>query len=234
MPSWQSSMRSTSWSSAGATDTARTAHSRCYGRNVASTLPPIRRLRHRLAIRTGRLRPEPQDFAALARERFAPTVPGGVAFIGDSHVALAPWPERPGRCCNRGLAGARIADVRGWIEGVLANQPAHIVLVAGSNDVFFGVPRCNSLAAARDLLDYIATRSTCAVTVVSVPPLAVARRAARALNAGLHAIVQERGFGWLDVVPILSAMDWTEDGLHLNAAAYRAVAPLIAAAVSSC
>jgi lysophospholipase L1-like esterase len=201
--------------------------------NALLGLAFARRLRRRALIRAGRIGAPERDFAALADEAFVPVEPGCVALVGDSQVALAPWLELFTRYRNRGLPGAKIADVAAWIDGVLADDPAHLVLMIGSNDVYFGVPRAESLAAARDLLDRIAARRSCPVTVVSVPPLAIDRHAARTLNEALAKLVTERGFRWLDIVPTLSAMDWTGDGLHLNAAAYRAVAPVLLAALKA-
>jgi lysophospholipase L1-like esterase len=191
-----------------------------------------RRLRHRVMLRTGRIQAPERDFEALASESFGPSEPGAVALVGDSQVALAPWLDVLTHYSNRGISGAKIADVAAWIDGVLAADPVHLVLLIGSNDVYFGVPLDESVAAARQLLDRIAKRSHCPVTVLSVPPIEVDERAAHRLNDALEKLVLERGFRWLDIVPTLSAMDWTEDGLHLNAAAYRAVAPAVRAVLT--
>jgi lysophospholipase L1-like esterase len=201
------------------------------GVNVLLGAALARRLRRRILLRAGRIQAPKRDFAALAGASFGPAEPGAVALVGDSQVALAPWLDLLTGYCNRGLSGAKIADVSAWIDRVLADDPAHLVLMIGSNDVYFGVPREESVAAARALLDRIAKRSACDVTVVSVPPIEVDKRAAHELNAALEKLVVERGFRWLDIVATLSAMDWTEDGLHLNPAAYRAVAPALKAAL---
>lgn len=190
-----------------------------------------RRLRRRVMIRTGKIRAPQHDFAALAKQQFAPAEPGCVALVGDSQVALAPWLELLTNYRNRGLPGATIADLGSWIDDVLAAEPAQLVLMIGSNDVHMGVPRADSLADARRLLDHVAERVSCPVTVLSVPPLAVGTRAAHALNAGLEKIVTEHGFQWLDITTTLAGMPWSDDGLHLNAAAYRAVAPALRAAL---
>lgn len=201
--------------------------------NALLGLAVARRLRRRILLRAGKIQAPERDFAAIAREAFGPDEPGAVALVGDSQVALGPWLDVLTGYRNRGISGAKIADAAAWIDGVLADDPAHLVLMIGSNDVYFGVPLDESLAAACDLLDRIAKGGRCPVTVVSVPPIQVDRSGARRLNAELERLVLERGFGWLDIVPTLSAMDWTEDGLHLNAAAYRAVAPSIRLALES-
>jgi lysophospholipase L1-like esterase len=201
--------------------------------NALLGLALARRLRRRAMLRAGLIAAPEHDFAALAKENFAASEPGCTALVGDSQVALGPWLELLTPYRNRGLSGAKIADVASWIDDVLADDPARLVLVIGSNDVYFGVPRAESLAAARGLLDHLADRCTCPVVVVSVPPLTAEKRAARSLNTALAKLVTERGFQWLDIGPTLSAMDWTVDGLHLNAAAYRAIAPALAAAIET-
>jgi lysophospholipase L1-like esterase len=190
-------------------------------------------VRHEARLRAGRLRAPERDFAALARQTFTGSASGAVAFVGDSQVALSPWPELLGHGCRRGVPGAKIADVRSWIGGVLADGPAQLVLVIGSNDVYFGVAPAHSLAAAAHLLDRIDAGSRCPVTIVSVPPVEVAARRVRALNGGLQWLAGEHGFQWLDIVPTLAAMAWTEDGLHLTEAAYGAVLPSLAAALDT-
>jgi hypothetical protein len=199
--------------------------------NALLGLALARRLRRRALIRAGLIRAPEHDFAAQAEAAFGHSEPGCVMLVGDSQVALAPWLDMLTGYRNRGLPGAKIADVSAWIDGVLADDPAHLVLVIGSNDVYFGVPRRASLDAARALLDRIAQRATCPVTVVSVPPLPADRLAVRALNAGLERLATERGFRWLDIVPTLSRLEWTQDGIHLTEAAYRAVAPALRAAL---
>jgi lysophospholipase L1-like esterase len=172
------------------------------------------------------------DFAGIARTRFLPGAEGLVTFLGDSQVEYAPLLEMldlPYR--NRGLGHARIANVLDWLDPVLAEHPRHLVVMIGSNDVYFGVPLADSLAAGRRLLDRIAEHTGCAATFLSVPPVSGHEATAAQLNAALSELVTERGYAWLDITPTLSAMAWTDDTLHLNAAAYRAIAPALRAAL---
>lgn len=199
--------------------------------NAALGLALARRLRHRAMLKAGVINAPEQDFAAVARETFAPAEAGSVAFVGDSHVALGPWLEVLTPYRNRGISGAKIADVSTWIDNVLADRPSRLVLMIGSNDVYFGVPRAQSMAAARQLFDRIAEQAGCPVTVVSLPPIKVERRSAKTMNTALRKLADERGFGWLDIHSTLARMDWTVDGLHLTPAAYRAVAPAFVSAL---
>jgi lysophospholipase L1-like esterase len=200
--------------------------------NALLGLALARRLRRRVLIKAGQIKAPDHDFAAVARETFAPAEAGSVVLIGDSHVAIGPWLELLTPYRNRGLSGAKIADVRAWIDEVLAADPAHLVLMIGSNDVYFGVPRGESVAAARLLFAHIAEHAKCPVSIVSVPPLPADLRAVRALNAALAELAAEHGFQWVDIVAPLAKLAWTVDGLHLTPTAYQAIGPVIASAVA--
>jgi lysophospholipase L1-like esterase len=191
-----------------------------------------RRLRRRAMIASGRIARPDNDFAT-AGQRFAPCEPGSIALVGDSHVEHGPWLEILTDYRNRGISGATIADVSGWIDETLAGDPAQLVLIIGSNDVYFCQPQRQSAEAARTLFARIAATAKCPVTVVSVPPLPADRRAVNALNKTLAQLCAQHHFQWLDVGPTLAAMDWTVDGLHLTPAAYRAVAPLLVEALDT-
>lgn len=200
--------------------------------NALLGLALARRLRRRATILAGRIQRPEDDFVAASR-RLPPCEPGSVVLVGDSHVEHGPWLETLTPYRNRGLSGAKIADVSAWIDGLLAAEPAQLLLVIGSNDVYFCEPRKASVAAARRLFDTLAEKARCPVTVMSIPPLPADRRAVNSLNRTLAELAAERGFGWVDVGPTLAAMDWTVDGLHLTPEAYRAIAPLLTAALES-
>ena len=189
-----------------------------------------RRLRRRALIMRGQLAPPEHDFAAAAG-RFAALDPGMLVLVGDSHVEHGPWLDILTPVRNRGISGAKIADVAAWIDDVLAADPAQLVLVIGSNDVYFCEPYTSSGKAARELFARISAQARCPVVVVSVPPLPADRRAVNRLNKLLAELAAHYGFRWLDIGPTLSAMDWTIDGLHLTPQAYRAIAPLLTSAL---
>jgi len=202
------------------------------GLNALLGLALARRLRRRALIMRGRIAPPENDFAA-AGNRFPAVEPGSTVLVGDSHVEHGPWLEVLTQLRNRGISGAKIADVASWIDDVLAADPAQVVLVVGSNDVYFCEPFKTSAQAARDLFAHIATEARCPVTVVSVPPLPADRRAVNQLNGLLAELCAQHGFQWLDITAPLAAMDWTVDGLHLTPDAYRAVAPLFLEALET-
>jgi lysophospholipase L1-like esterase len=199
--------------------------------NLLLGLALARRLRRRVSIMRGTIAPPEDDFAA-AGQRFAPLDPGSIVLVGDSHVEHGPWLEVLLQHRNRGVSGAKIADVSAWIDDVLASRPAQLVLVIGSNDVYFCESPKTSTEAAERLFAHVAVNAQCPVTVVSIPPLPADRRAVNALNKTLAGLCAQHGFQWVDIGPTLTAMDWTIDGLHLTPDAYRAVGPLLAAALT--
>jgi len=179
----------------------------------------------------GTIAPPESDFAAAGR-RFAPLEPGSTVLVGDSHVEHGPWLDVLTQYRNRGVSGAKIADVSAWIDDVLASRPAQVVLVIGSNDVYFCESPTTSTEAAERLFAHVAANARCPVTVVSIPPLPADMRAVNALNKTLAGLCAQHGFQWVDIGPTLAAMDWTIDGLHLTPDAYRAVGPLLAEALT--
>jgi lysophospholipase L1-like esterase len=184
-----------------------------------------------MLIIRGTIAPPENDFVAVG-QRFAPLEPGSIVLVGDSHVEHGPWLDVLTAYRNRGISGAKIADVSAWIDDVLASGPAQVVLVIGSNDVYFCESPKTSAEAARRLFEHVAGRAQCPVTVVSIPPLPADQRAVSALNKLLAELCVQHGFQWVDIGPTLAAMDWTIDGLHLTPDAYRAVAPLVRAALA--
>lgn len=200
--------------------------------NVLFGLALARRLRRRLLIMRGAIAPPDSDFAAAGRQ-FAQLEPGSVVLVGDSHVEHGPWLEVLTPYRNRGISGAKIADVSAWIDDVLAADPAQLMLVIGSNDVYFCESPTKSGEAAKRLFEHIAARTTCPVSVVSIPPLPADKRAVNALNKTLAGLCAQHGFQWVEIGPTLAAMDWTVDGLHLTPEAYRAVGPLLVQALAT-
>jgi lysophospholipase L1-like esterase len=198
--------------------------------NALLGLALARRLRRRVLIARGRIAPLENDFTA-AGGRFGPLEPGTVVLVGYSHVEHGPWLDVLTQFRNRGISGAKIADVSAWIDDVLASRPARLVLVIGSNDVYFCESPKTSVAAATQLFEHVAATADCPVTVVSIPPLPADKRAVNALNKTLAGLCAQHGFDWVDIGPTLAAMDWTIDGLHLTPDAYRAIAPQLAEAL---
>ena len=153
---------------------------------------------------------------------------------------------------NRGISGQVTGEMLGRLKAdVLDLKPAAVVILAGTNDLARNIPMTtiqNNLAMIGDLLTYHHIK----VIYSSVLPISDYHRDVnptyarspqrppeqiRALNQWLESMCKNRGFTYLNYVPVLSdasgmlKTDVAEDGLHPNALGYRLMAPLVAEAI---
>lgn len=197
---------------------------------LAYAVRKVRRIGPRFVLDRLLRRPAARpDFAGMAGSKFVRPSAGAVILLGDSQLEWAPLTDLLVR--NRALSGARTSDLAAWLDLVLAERPARIVLMIGSNDAWFGRPPAESEAALRDVLTRVRDEVGCAVTMLSVPPLVGRAREVAAINRVLATLAEEFGHRLVDVTGTLAAMSWTDDGLHLNGAAYDAVLPLVRGAI---
>jgi hypothetical protein len=198
---------------------------------TAAVLVLVKRLGWQvIALRLRERRHGPSFYQDIAHAMFGTQLipAGGVALVGDSQIQFAPLLELLTPFRVRGIGGSLAADLLTWIDPVLDQPVDRIVIMTGTNDARRGVPVADTIAAIGQILSRITERRPgCAVTIVSVPPMPKVRAAVDALNGELQALATDRGHGWADLTPDLDAMAWTRDGVHLNADAYRRVAPLI-------
>lgn len=172
------------------------------------------------------VRPQPPSFAYFDRverlERFPP--PGSVPFIGDSHVELGIWGMR---IANYGVS-------RDTAPGVLkrldAAQPSEqFILLIGVNDIIAGR---NPPAVAEDIGRIVSGRN---VTLLSVMPVrgryAEHNAKIAELNSLLPALCPDQ-CTFVDTWKVMASEGelnarYTNDGLHLNAEGYTALASLL-------
>ncbi|MCK9878995.1 GDSL-type esterase/lipase family protein [Frankia sp. Ag45/Mut15] len=169
----------------------------------------------------------------VALFRALPPPTGAVVFLGDSITEGCTWegwfPEL--RTANRGISGDRVAQMTARLDSAL-HRPAVVSILAGTNDLHLGDSRQPDAIADRFRLLVAAVRDgapEAALLVNSVLPRQQ-RFADRieALNARYRRIAATAGAQYLDLWPVLAAPDrslrreLTVDGLHLNAAGYRA------------
>jgi lysophospholipase L1-like esterase len=128
-----------------------------------------------------------------------------------------------------GATTARMAEqVAPYDAGVL-------VLLAGTNDVAFGVPFAES---AGNLERIVETTGIEEVIVVSIPPMDALPDGAEAYNDGLEDLARDRGWRFVDASAGLRAGDGTfrdglsADGLHPTEAGARALGEAIAEELS--
>lgn len=153
---------------------------------------------------------------------------------------------------NRGISGQITGQMLGRMQpDVISLKPSVMVLLAGTNDIARGVP----LEAIQNNITMIAALAEAArirpvlASVLPVhdynkdqnPAWEVTKRrpmeTIRALNQWLLAFCQQRKYRYLDYFsPMVDSSgflqkDLADDGLHPNAAGYRIMAPLVAAAI---
>jgi len=196
---------------------------------LAYAMRKVRRIGPRFVLDRLLRRPAARpDFAGMARSKFVRPSSGAVILLGDSQLEWAPVTDLldlPVR--NRAISGARTSDLAAWLELVLAERPAGIVLMIGSNDAWFGRPIDETETALRGVLTRVRDEVGCPVTIVSVPPLVGRLREVAAVNRVLASLAGEFGHRLVDITATLAALPWTDDGLHLNGRAYDAVRPLV-------
>lgn len=184
--------------------------------------------------------PERPDYPRLARERFGglPRSANDVVFLGDSQVQNAPLADLVSQARQRGIGGQTVADLRAWVDQVLASPPRRLVLLAGTNNA---IERQSADAFARDyadLLDHIAERAPRTdVVVLTIPPgTGEWGQRVPAMNRALRDLAARRDVQVVDLFAPLAddagrlRRDLTYDGTHLNDEGYARVASAFRAA----
>ena len=170
---------------------------------------------------------------------------GQIVFIGDSITNLYCLDDYFANLdlatYNRGIGGDTTEGVLNRLQtSIFDIAPSKIVLMIGTNDVSWAVPREEIVANYRKILDEIKknqpTVEICAVSVI--PQSDVLEEGAgfdvdgnnetiRWLNAEIQKLCGEFGCVYIDLYPSVLDADgylddkFTDDGLHLNAAGYE-------------
>ena len=185
----------------------------------------------------------------------APT-PKRVLFYGDSITDFWRLNEYfPGEdYVNRGISGQVTSEMLGRFKAdVLDLKPAAIVILAGTNDLSRGTPVA-TIAGNLTMMAELAQAHKIRVILASVLPVNDYNKATnpqfertrfrppaliRQLNDWLKNYCVTNGFTYLDYYSemldrgaFLKA-ELADDGLHPNAAGYRAMAPLVTAAIAA-
>ena len=189
-----------------------------------------------------------------ANKTLPAATPARVVFFGDSITDGWRLNEYfPGKdFVNRGISGQITGEMLGRMQAdVIANKPAAMLILAGTNDIARGVAVetiQNNLKMIADLAEKHAIKPIFAsilptsdhhkdtnprFEMTKTRPLAVIRD----LNTFISQMCQKRGFTYLNYYDATAdasgqlKAELANDGLHPNAEGYRIMAPLALAAI---
>ena len=164
-----------------------------------------------------------------------PPKDGAIIMLGNSITAGGEWSELLGNpnILNRGIPGDHCDGMRERLPEVLRHHPSKIFLMAGVNDLAFISPEKTWLKYEQ-LVNEILTKSPSTTLYLQsvlpvnnlVSPTAVDNDDVQALNERIKAFAQAKNLVFIDLYPILQDLDgnldaaYTQDGIHLNGAAY--------------
>ncbi len=164
-----------------------------------------------------------------------------IVFVGNSITDGGEFSELFGKenIKNRGIRSDVITGVEKRISQVTAGHPSKIFLLIGINDISHGISTAKLAERYERLVKRIREESPeSRLYIQSVMPinndfkryknLTGKEKAIPALNAEIEKIASENGAKYVDLWPYLAGKDgklnraYTNDGLHLNGAGYRA------------
>jgi hypothetical protein len=183
------------------------------------------------------------NYASYRAEVYAslPEVPaGGTVFLGDSLVEYGAWHERWPGGIARGVAGARVRDVRLCVPELGRHRPRAVVVMCGVNDL---QAKADVEAEYAALVKALRDETPARVRVCSILPVGEAWRGdpaglnvrVRQANITLAGLADGGRVEYLDLWPTMTdgrgrlRAELTADGLHLNAAGYAAWAAALRA-----
>ncbi|SRR5579884_109850 len=178
-----------------------------------------------------------------------------VVFLGDSITDA--WrlneyfPDKP--YINRGIGGQITGQMLGRMKAdVIDLKPAAVLILAGTNDIARGVPAAaieNNFSMIADLAvanhirpifasllpvsDYHKDQNPDYERTKLRPPAVI-----REINVWLEAFCRQRGFTYCDYFTAAAdsqgffRADFSDDGLHPNAAGYRVMGPIAQSAIN--
>ncbi|MFN0106410.1 MAG: GDSL-type esterase/lipase family protein [Bryobacteraceae bacterium] len=189
-----------------------------------------------------------------ANKTLLAATPDRVVFLGDSITDGWRLNEYfPGKdFVNRGISGQITGEMLGRMQAdVIANKPAAMVVLAGTNDIARGVS-VETIQNNLKMIADLAEKHSIKVILASILPTSDHHKdrnprfemtrgrplsVIRELNQYIVSMCKKRGFTYLDYYDAtvdssgqLKA-DLADDGLHPNADGYRIMAPLAQAAI---
>jgi lysophospholipase L1-like esterase len=202
---------------------------------------------------------DPTYLSKVESFRGRPQVDNAIIMLGDSITDLGAWSEffPEVSILNRGISGDTTIGVEARLDEIITRRPAAMFLMIGTNDIFIGADPGEAAKRLAHLVERIrvALPATKLFVQSAIPtrrgqitppppadgalsPKRIAEYNARAREAALKA-----GGVWIDLTPVLADKfgllenEKTYDGIHLNAAGYRAwvdvIKPLVQANAAS-
>jgi lysophospholipase L1-like esterase len=164
-----------------------------------------------------------------------PPKDSAIIFLGNSITAGGEWSElldNP-NILNRGIPGDHCDGMRERLGEVLRHHPSKIFLMAGINDLAF-LPPVKVMQKYERLVEVILTKSPNTKLYLQsvlpvnniVSPTAVDNDDVRSLNAQIMLFAERKNLVFIDLYRALQDLEgnldaaYTQDGIHLNGAAY--------------
>lgn len=180
------------------------------------------------------------------REDFQAALPIGPkdsVFLGDSITADAPVADYFTHIQMRGVGAETTSAIEARLDTILKGRPAKLFLMAGTNDLCSDIRPDETIKNLSEILDrFTAESPDTKIYVMSVPPMNQGIRQAEydpspevpELNRRIESLCKERRVVFIDNNTALQdesgqlRREYTWDGLHLNAAGYARLMPLLA------
>lgn len=162
-----------------------------------------------------------------------------IAFLGNSITERGDWHELiPGkRIANRGIGGDNTFGMLARLDGIIAQQPSKVFIMAGINDLGRGLPVEVIVANYRRILDrFRAGLPKAKLYVQSTLPLHEGTLKydylkgknvkVKELNEELRKLASEYGLTFINLHEVLTdaqgelKQEYTMDGIHLKTEAY--------------
>ena len=173
------------------------------------------------------------DAAITARKDEWLSGKADVVMAGDSITAGGRWNEFfPGiEIHNRGIGGDTVSGLFARAPRIIAKKPERVFILIGINDIFRGSANADIIAKYGNVLSALTPHSKVYVQSVMhcAPPLCDADRNTQiaGLNKQIDGLSKQHDAVFIDLNAVLSVgqkirPEFTDDGVHLTPAGYRA------------
>ena len=181
--------------------------------------------------------PAPPADWTLGLPSFAPATFGATlnrttVFMGDSITAWWPLPYN-----NRGIGGQRSSDMLArFSNDVLGHGYARVVILAGTNDIWFPIPESDQAVQQIEAMAQMARAAGIEVVLCEIPPIILNQGeyypAEVSLNAAIADFAMTNGYLLVDYyTPMFGHPEYFNDGVHPTAAGYAVMEAALSSVV---